>query len=67
MSLSYVQMDTAKSLTGNCFKVCATTPNNTQQHCNNMQQQGVPMDATCNIQQCWELLADNVAFVCTRL
>ena len=26
---------------------------------NNMQQ-GVPMHATCNIQQCWELLANNV-------
>ena len=27
-------------------------------------QQGVQMDATCNIQQCWELLANNVASVC---
>ena len=27
--------------------------------------QGVQMDATCNIQQCWELLANNVASVCT--
>ena len=26
---------------------------------NNMQQ-GVPMHPTCNIQQCWELLANNV-------
>ena len=25
---------------------------------------GVQTDATCNIQQCWELLADNVASVC---
>ena len=24
-------------------------------------------DATCNIQQCWELLATNVASVCTGL
>ena len=24
-------------------------------------------DATCNIQQCWELLANNVASVCTGL
>ena len=30
-------------------------------------QQGVQTDATCNIQQCWELLANNVASVCTRL
>ena len=25
---------------------------------------GVQTDATCNIQQCWELLANNVASVC---
>ena len=31
---------------------------------NNMQQ-GVQTDATCNIQQCWELLANNVTSVCT--
>ena len=37
----------------------ATTSNNTQQ--------GVQTDATCNIQQCWELLANNVASVCTGL
>ena len=40
-----------------------------QQHAktsNNMQQ-GVQTDATCNIQQCWELLANNVASVCTGL
>ena len=40
----------AKSLTG--FKLCATTPNNMQQD--------VQTDATCNIQQFWELLANNV-------
>ena len=45
-----------KSLTG--FKLCATTSNNMQQ--------GVQTDATCNIQQCWELLANNVLSVCTR-
>ena len=28
-------------------------------------QQGVQTDATCNIQQCWELLANNVVSVCT--
>ena len=49
----------AKTLTG--FKLCATTPNNTQQ--------GVRTDPTCNIQQCLELLAYNVvaynvAFIC---
>ena len=33
---------------------------------NNMQQ-GVQTDATCNIQQCWELLASNVASVSTGL
>ena len=33
---------------------------------NNMQQ-GVQTDATCNIQQCWELLTNNAASVCTRL
>ena len=26
-----------------------------------------PLDATCNIQRCWELLANNVASVCTGL
>ena len=31
---------------------------------NNMQQ-GMQKDATCNIQQCWELLANNVMSVCT--
>ena len=38
-----------KSLTG--FKLCATIPNNMQQ--------SVQTDATCNIQQCCELLASN--------
>ena len=37
----------------------ATTPNNTQQ--------GVQTEATCNIQQCWDLIANNVASVCTGL
>ena len=45
------------SLTG--FKLCATTFNNMQQN--------VQTDATCNIQKCWELLANNVASVCTGL
>ena len=30
-------------------------------------QQGVHTDATCNIQQSWELLANGVASVCTGL
>ena len=46
-----------KSLIG--FKLCATTRNNIQQ--------GVQTDATCNTQQCWELLANNVASVCSGL
>ena len=40
-----------------------------QQHAatsNNMQH-GVQTDATCNIQQCWELLPNNVASVCMGL
>ena len=31
----------------------------------NNTQQGVQTDATCNMQQFWELLAKNVASVCT--
>ena len=46
-----------KSLNG--FKLCAKTPNNMQQ--------GVQTDATCNIQQCWELLVNIVASVFTGL
>ena len=52
-----VRLHVAKSLTG--FKLCATTPNNMQQ--------GVQTDVTCNIQQGWELVANNVASVCTGL
>ena len=29
-------------------------------------QQRAQTDATCNIQQCWELLVNNVASVCTQ-
>ena len=47
----------AKSLTG--FKLYPTT--------RNYMQQGVRTDATCNIQQCWELLANRFASVCTEL
>ena len=39
-----------------------TLRNNIQQH-----EQAVQTDATCNIQQCWELSANNVASVCTGL
>ena len=45
-----VRLHVAKSLTG--FKLCPTTPNN--------KQQGVQTDATCDIYQCWELLANIV-------
>ena len=30
-------------------------------------QQDVQTDATRNIQQCWELLANNVVYICTGL
>ena len=30
-------------------------------------QQSVQTDAKCNIQQCWEFLANNVVSVCKRL
>ena len=53
----YVRLHVAKSLTS--FKLCATTPN--------IMQQGVQTDAMYTIQQCWELLANNVASVCTGL
>ena len=39
------------------FKLCATTRTNIQQ--------GMQMDATYNIQQRWELLANSVASICT--
>ena len=52
-----VRLHLAKSLTG--FKLSVTTPNNMQQ--------GVQTNETCNIQQCWELLAYNVAVVSTGL
>ena len=51
-----VRLHWAKGLTG--FKLCATTSKNMQQ--------SVKTDATCNIQQCWELLVNNVASVCTQ-
>ena len=41
--------------------LCGKTRNNTQQ------QQGLQMDATGNIQQCWKLLVNNVASVCRLL
>ena len=55
-----LQRSRNKRNVGSCwpgFKLCATTRNNMQQ--------GVQTDATCNIQQCWELLANSVASVCT--
>ena len=50
-----VRLHVYKRLTG--FKLCPTT-------CNRV---GVQTDATCDIQQCWELLANNVASVCMGL
>ena len=47
------------SLVSNFAQQHATTSNNMQQ--------GVQTDATRNIQQCWELLANNAASVCTGL
>ena len=55
----------AKSLTGG-FKLCAATPNNTQQQsCNRVCKR--TQYVTFLIQQCLELLANNVASVCTFL
>ena len=62
-----------KSLTG--FKLCATTSNNIQQHATadttckigGWSTLGcVQTDSTCNMQQYWELLVNNVASVCTQ-
>ena len=41
------------------FQACATTSNHMQQD--------VHEDATCNIRQCWELLANNVVSICMGL
>ena len=48
-----------------CWELLAEKFDRFQTLRNNMQQ-GVQTDATCNIQQCWELLVNNVAFVCTQ-
>ena len=45
-----------------CWELLAETFDQFQTLRNNMQQV-VETDATCNIQQCWELLANNVASV----
>ena len=50
----------AKNLTS--FNLSSTVHNTRK----NMKQ-GVQTGATCNIQQCWELLANNVASVCKGL
>ena len=47
-----------------CWELLAEKFDQFQTLRNNMQQ-GVQTDATWNIQQCWELEANNVAFVCT--
>ena len=49
-----------------CWELLAEKFDRFQTLRNNMQQ-GVQTDATCNIQQCWELLPNNVASVCTGL
>ena len=49
-----------------CWELLAEKFDRFQTLRNNMQQ-GVETDATCNIQQCWELLANNTALDCTGL
>ena len=69
--LGYVQ--TGATTPNNVASVCTglkvwPVSNFAQQHAttsNNMQQ-GVQADATCNIPQCWKLLVNNVASVCTQ-
>ena len=48
-----------------CWELLAEKFDRFQTLRNNMQQ-GVQTDATCNIQQRWELLVNNVASVCTQ-
>ena len=48
--------------TKKCWELLAEKFDRFQTLRNNMQQE-VQTDTTCNIQQCWELLANNVAFV----
>jgi len=47
-----------------CWELLAEKFDQFQTLRNNMQQ-GVQTDATCNIRQCWELVANNVASFCT--
>ena len=49
-----------------CWQLLAEKFDRFQTLRNNMQQEA-QTDTTCNIQQCWELLANNVASVCTGL
>ena len=78
--LSYVQTDattpnivarTMLRVVGSELQWCANGCNNSQQHatgCANVTCNiHVIIHVTCNIQQCWELLANNVASICTRL
>ena len=55
----------ASTMLGSGVQMAATTPNNVAT-CSASWEQGVQMDVTCNIQQCWELLVSNVASVCTQ-
>ena len=43
-----------------------TLRNNMQQHLTTCNRVCKRMQHACNIQQCWELLVNNVAFVCTQ-
>ena len=49
-----------------CWELFAQKFDRFQTLRNNIQQ-GAQRDATCNIQQCWELLLNCVAFVCVGL
>ena len=49
-----------------CWELFAEKFDRFQTLRNNMQQH-VQTDTTCNIQRCWELLANNVASVCAGL
>ena len=46
------------------FRMCG---NESQPGLELVEKLATPVDVTCNIQRCWELLANNVASVCTGL
>ena len=47
--------------------VSKTLRNDSQQHATKVTPKGVQTEATCNIQKCWELFANNVASNCKEL